>query len=335
MSRLTSDTAFASAPLLAERTRNGCPACAGPVDMFSPHIVVDGSTVKVFCSARCRTGPEVDGWVEKPSPPKGRSRLRPFVAGGAFLGILFVAESTSPEPSVAAAPAPRPIVTVAVPAPEPPAVTAEAEWVKEILRDVWLHPLAGPMRRMPSLDGAVFGAERPGERPPECKNGHCGVDIGGDVWGEPVLAVHDGVVDRVQRGPNDEHGGLYVRLSHRNGTVFTQYFHLAAIPRWIRVGRPVEAGEVIGLLGDTGVKESGPHLHFTISVKPSPDRPEEFIDPEPLIALWPLHLRARGTDGRSLSTGAAVGQVHGAARLRKRAAARDVPDAEKTDGDAP
>jgi len=187
---------------------------------------------------------------------------------------------------------------------------------------------------MPSLDGAVFGAERPGERPPECKNGHCGVDIGGDVWGEPVLAVHDGVVDRVQRGPNEEHGGLYVRLSHRNGTVFTQYFHLAAIPRWIRVGRSVEAGEVIGLLGDTGVKESGPHLHFTISVKPKPDSAEEFIDPEPLIALWPLHLRMPGKDGRAVTTGAAVGPVHGAARVRKRPAAPDAPDVPKTDADA-
>lgn len=299
------------------------------MDVFSPHILVDGSSVKVFCSADCMAGQRVDLPVETQTAPRSPSRLRPFVAGGAFLGILFVAEGTGPEPAVPPAP-PRTaaIVSVPLPAPEAPveaAPTADTEWVKEILRDVWLHPLAGPMRRMPSLDGAVFGAERPGERPPECKNGHCGVDIGGDVWGEPVLAVHDGVVDRVQRGPNEDHGGLYVRLSHRNGTVFTQYFHLAAIPRWIRVGRPVEAGEVIGLLGDSGVKESGPHLHFTISVKPKPESPEEFIDPEPLIALWPLHLRAHGTDGRALTTGASVGQVHGAARMRKRPVVPEEP----------
>ena len=69
-------------------------------------------------------------------------------------------------------------------------------------------------------------------------------------------ASHDGVVDRVQRGANEPHGGHYVRIAHRDGTVFTQYFHLAAVPRWVEAGVPVKAGDVIGLLGDTGVKES-------------------------------------------------------------------------------
>src|SRR5262249_40292949 len=82
--------------------------------------------------------------------------------------------------------------------------------------------------------------------------------------------AHDGIVNRVQRGPNEDHGGLYVRIAHRNGTVFTQYFHLAAIPRWMVVGKPIKAGDVVGLLGDSGVKQSAPHLHFTVSVKPDP-----------------------------------------------------------------
>ena len=188
----------------------------------------------------------------------------------------------------------------------------------EILRDVWLHPLAGPIRRMPRVDGAVFGAERPGDRSPECKNGHCGVDIGGDVWGEPVLAAHDGFVDRVQRGPNEDHGGLYVRLAHRNGTVFTQYFHLAAIPRSLIVGKKVNAGDVIGLLGDSGVRNSGPHLHFTISVKPGPDLAERFVDPEPLIALWPLRIASHENGAPSLLTEAAPGVVRGAAPKRSK-----------------
>ena len=67
----------------------------------------------------------------------------------------------------------------------------------------------------------------------------------------------------MQRDANDSHGGHYVRIAHRDGTVFTQYFHLAAIPRWVERGVHVKAGEVIGLLGDTGVKEStrAPSLH--------------------------------------------------------------------------
>src|SRR5262249_28994618 len=109
-----------------------------------------------------------------------------------------------------------------------------------------------------------------------------------------VHAAHDGVVDRVQRGPNEEHGGLYVRLSHRGGTIFTQYFHLAAIPKWIQPGTKVKMGEVVGLLGDTGVKHSTAHLHFTVSVKPSAETPERYIDPEPLVALWPLRTTIGG-----------------------------------------
>ncbi|HEX4456940.1 MAG TPA: peptidoglycan DD-metalloendopeptidase family protein, partial [Polyangia bacterium] len=86
------------------------------------------------------------------------------------------------------------------------------------------------------------------------------------------------------------HGGAYVSIAHRGGTIFTKYFHLAAIPRWIQPGVHVKMGEVIGLLGDSGVKHSRPHLHFAVSVKPSALLPEQYIDPEPLIALWPLRM---------------------------------------------
>jgi murein DD-endopeptidase MepM/ murein hydrolase activator NlpD len=167
---------------------------------------------------------------------------------------------------------------------------SEESLLEDLGRDAWLHPLAGPFRRMPVRDSRVFGAERAGDRPIECRKGHCGVDLGGEIWGEQVHAAHDGVVDRVRRDPNEQHGGHYVRLAHRNGTVFTQYFHLAAIPRWVEAGARVKAGDVIGLLGDTGVKESTAHLHFTVSVRPAPSWPEQYVDPEPLIALWPLRI---------------------------------------------
>lgn len=113
------------------------------------------------------------------------------------------------------------------------------------------------------------------------------------------MAVHDGVVARVKR-VDEGSGGLYVRLSHRGGQVFSQYFHLAAIPRDIREGKKVRAGQVIGLLGDTGVKESTAHLHFTVSVKPTPNAREIYMDPEPLIALWPLKvpLGSGGADAK-------------------------------------
>ena len=303
--------------MLAEAVRVvTCPTCSGPADVHSRHMILDGSGVRLFCSSGCRERalegdpPEADAAPEPAPRPR-----RTFLVGGVLMGCLFVSDTPAMErPQVPAAPLaifiPPPPVVIVPPAPPKPSEEEllRAQWMTELIKDAWVHPLNGPRRRMPIRDSRVFGAERQGERPIECANGHCGVDIGGEVWGEPVLAAHDGVVDRVQRGPNEERGGQYVRIAHRDGTVFTQYFHLAAIPRWMEVGRPVRAGEVVGLVGDTGVKASGPHLHFTISIRPSPDDPERYIDPEPLIALWPLHIPDEG----KLSVAEAPGAVRGA-----------------------
>lgn len=193
----------------------------------------------------------------------------------------------------------------------------EMSFLAALGRDAWLHPLPGPVRRMPRTDARVFGAVRPGNRAVECRNGHCGVDLGGEIWGEHVHAVHDGVVDFVQRGLNRERGGRFVRVSHRNGTILSQYFHLAAIPRGLERGTLVKGGDVIGLLGDTGVKESAPHLHFTISIRPGgKDAPEKYIDPEPLVALWPLRVPLAGSEVGLVTTIAEPGVPRGSLPLR-------------------
>ena len=245
--------------------------------------------------------------------------------------LVFTSGYTAPESSA------EPITSIVASLSPPGAPVAEQptfgpvwpptekDWVAEIASDAWLHPLDGPARRMPIRDARVFGAERPGDRPGECRGGHCGVDLGGEVWGEPIHAAHDGIVDRVQRGPNPEHGGLYVRLSHRGGTIFTQYFHLAAIPKWIQPGTKLKMGDLVGLLGDTGVKHSTAHLHFTVSVKPSAVLPEHYIDPEPLVALWPLRMPINGS--AMVTAQAAPGIPLGAAgrRTHKRVAKADLP----------
>ncbi len=78
----------------------------------------------------------------------------------------------------------------------------------------------------------------------------------------------------------------------------------------------MKSGDVIGLVGDTGVKESGPHLHFTISVRPGgKDWPERYIDPEPLIALWPLRVPVDGSEIGLVNTVAPVGAPLGSAPL--------------------
>jgi murein DD-endopeptidase MepM/ murein hydrolase activator NlpD len=281
-----------------------CPWCSGPVDVKSPHVHVAGSAVRVYCSDECMQALVTGAVTQSAAAPEPPVRLWPHLVGMSIgLGTLAllsggeirpelelpaaVAAAAEAEPTPAPAPAPSPT-------PEQlereAAARMEAAWVADLSRDAWIHPLAGPTRWMPKNHTQAFGAERPGERPPECVSGHCGVDLGGGLWGEPVLAVHDGFVDRVNRGPNEEHGGVYVRIAHRNRTVFTWYFHLAAVPRWITPGTRVEAGQVIGLVGDTGVKTSAPHLHFAISVKPSKDAAERYLDPESLIAIWPLFI---------------------------------------------
>ena len=269
-----------------------CPRCSGPVDVKSRHVAVAGSAVRIYCSDACLRGTgEVAAAVEQPPRRKRWLLVAGFAIGGGAFALYRALDRDEAANEAVAAPvaiaAPKP-----VPTPPPPPQISEQQredeaLLGELMHDAWIHPLAGPNRRMPTNHTAAFGAERPGERPPECVSGHCGVDVG-SAWGEPVHAVHDGVVDWVNRGPNEEHGGIFVKIAHRNGALYSWYFHLAAVPRWVQPGVKISAGQIIGLLGDTGVFKSPPHLHFSISVKPSKTAQERYIDPEPLIAIWPL-----------------------------------------------
>ena len=178
----------------------------------------------------------------------------------------------------------------------PPWPPTEEEWTAAFNQSSWVYPLPGPERRLSMVDRRIFGPEPPPGLPPFCrKEGRCGVDIGGELWGEHVYAVADGVVDRVQRDGNDPRGGQYVRLAHFGGMVFTQYFHLAAIPRGVGRGTHVKAGDVIGLLGDTGLEGESRHLHFALSIRPSKEWAEVYWDPTPWLARWPQRMPAHGT----------------------------------------
>jgi len=286
-----------------------CPACAGPVDVKSPHVAVYKGAVRVYCSAACleaRDPIPVD--TESIELPPKRRRVwwllaAGFVVGGGVTAYMLQRELSENE---LMPPAPALAATQAPADPEPSAVNdpqkeADVALMNELMHDAWIHPLAGPTRRMPHNHNGAFGAERAGDRPPECVSGHCGVDVG-NVWGERVYACHDGVVDFINRGPNEERGGVFVRIAHRDGTLFSWYFHLAAVPRSLRPGDKVSAGQLIGLLGDTGVKHSEPHLHFALSVRTSKHQRERYLDPEPLIAIWPLWI-PNESGGGTLSMG--------------------------------
>lgn len=328
-----------------------CPTCNGAVDVRSRHVAVHRGAVRVYCSAECLDRrdalPAEAEAVAIAMPPK-RRRTRWLAAllvpagAAAYLATGELRDSRDralvpPTPALATtiAPAP-PTVKIA----DDPQRDADAKLVDELSHDAWIHPLAGPSRRMPRNHNGAFGADRAGERPPECVSGHCGVDLG-YVWGERVFAVHEGVVDFVNRGPNEERGGVFVRIAHRDGTLYSWYFHLAAVPKSIRPGVKVQAGEMIGLVGDTGIKHSAPHLHFALSVKTSKHVRERYLDPEPLIAIWPLWLPdADGKGGKVVTDqepGVPVRAAGGGSKRSKRVSAKPearAAKAAKADGDS-
>lgn len=84
---------------------------------------------------------------------------------------------------------------------------------------------------------------------------HNGTDISAPE-GTPVVAALDGTVTAVFW---DVWGGNRVEVSHANG-MKTTYNHLSRI--MVRVGDSLKASEQLGEVGHTGMRVTGPHLHF-------------------------------------------------------------------------
>jgi murein DD-endopeptidase MepM/ murein hydrolase activator NlpD len=85
---------------------------------------------------------------------------------------------------------------------------------------------------------------------------HRGVDYGAPA-GAPVVAVANG---RVVSASYDNVNGRMVRLRHAGG-YDSYYLHLSAFGPGIRRGSNVTQGQVVGLVGSTGLA-TGPHLHY-------------------------------------------------------------------------
>jgi len=128
-----------------------------------------------------------------------------------------------------------------------------------------------------------FGAFRPGERPEECIQGHCGVDIAEPI-GTPVVASGEGYVSNIGRDENSS-AGLWIEITHHQGKIVTQYMHLSAITDEVAIGSQVHGGQVIGAVGDTGTAAHGSHLHFEIHVKNHAGEMQR-INPEPFLQVW-------------------------------------------------
>lgn len=123
--------------------------------------------------------------------------------------------------------------------------------------------------------GSPFGAPRDGGA-----RKHHGVDIFAPR-GTPVTAVADG---RVRTGTSNL-GGKHVWLSGSLlgfGSPRYYYAHLDAFE--VESGADVEAGDVLGYIGNTGnARTTPPHLHFGIYTASGPVDPAPFLQPEPAL----------------------------------------------------
>jgi murein DD-endopeptidase MepM/ murein hydrolase activator NlpD len=132
--------------------------------------------------------------------------------------------------------------------------------------------LVSPLDGYPRVVTSGLGEPRDGGRRP-----HRGIDFASEE-GEPVRSVSGGtvtfagvdwerraeislepwgaaIVHERHMGPR----GLFVEVDHGNG-VTSLYAHLASYD--VQVGDRIKAGQRLGDVGRTGIRDSGPHLHF-------------------------------------------------------------------------
>ncbi len=98
---------------------------------------------------------------------------------------------------------------------------------------------------------------------------HEGVDLGAPR-GTPILAAANG---RVTRAARRSGYGLVVELDHGYG-FSTRYGHASQV--LVKPGQRVERGEVIALVGTTGIATS-PHLHYEVRVGDRPVNPMNYV----------------------------------------------------------
>lgn len=157
------------------------------------------------------------------------------------------------------------VSATAVAADEPTTTTtlpARVEEVPTLPAPPILFPVAGEHSFRDT-----FGAPRDGGR-----RRHLGIDIFA-ARGTPVVAVADGTIEEVGTG---RLAGQFIVLLHEDGWR-SKYLHLnndtpgtddglaIGYAKGIEVGVNLEAGTVIGFVGDSGNAEStSPHLHFAL-----------------------------------------------------------------------
>jgi len=115
-----------------------------------------------------------------------------------------------------------------------------------------------------------------GYRDGEYEGMHAAIDLVSSD--KNIYAAGKGVVTRSNV---ETAGGNVIEITHTDSTgreYVTQYAHLSS--RHVNVGDVVNAGDVIGIMGDTGTMASGVHLHFAMWDKDTKD----FYNPRKLFS---------------------------------------------------
>lgn len=102
---------------------------------------------------------------------------------------------------------------------------------------------------------------------------HRGLDFKGPT-GASIYAAAKGRVTFVGRKSGY---GKVVEISHGNGLT-TRYAHMSKFVA--RPGQLVDAGDVIGAIGNTG-RSTGPHLHFEVRINDRAVNPRPFLETAP------------------------------------------------------
>ena len=132
---------------------------------------------------------------------------------------------------------------------------------------IYLWPVTGETERGYSADRLSYDVTMRDWRT------HEGLDIAAPL-GETVYAAHAGLVQSIVQ---DGLYGTVLTVDHGDG-VRTVYANLASQPA-VKVGDWVEAGSIIGSVGDTALCEigQGTHLHFAVEVNGAPADPLAYL----------------------------------------------------------
>ncbi len=102
------------------------------------------------------------------------------------------------------------------------------------------------------------------------KEDHFGVDVATKP-DETIKSTLDGTIIFTGFSAGD---GNVIHIQHRNNLV-SIYKHCSVFLK--NTGARVKSGEAIAVVGNTGEKSHGPHLHFELWFNGSPVNPQEFV----------------------------------------------------------